>query len=575
MIPSVYINLEDDVAKVVARIKRERASVLVLVCPKRCQLFSDSINLRLLKKQTDLLSKEVSILTMDERGQLYAKEAGFVLKFLPKSRRMSGISDIQFQQKIENAAGAHQQASSGLSRTVKEVASFVSSLVAKKPEPGPASLNEPSGVGFEQAVREAVSGGKNRVAQAKANERFKTNRFAISEKTGKGKKHKRYQTFVLSLALGLSLAVGLALIFVVLPRASVRVFPKSEPITRDYDFSLDSAAKEADLDKWILPAVKFEETLELKSKFKSLGKKDVGNKALGSVRIYNFTGQILNLKTETTSLSAGSKIYYLTGNAMQIKPTKYKNPSAKEVNEASLSEPFEIIAGAGGEDSNLPAGIRMEIANQVFGSRPQLLYAKTETPLVGGTSRFLSVVAESDITVAQNELASQILTSVQKKLSNEGSQFIENSYRIEVLEFKADKQPGTESPNFEAFLKAKVSGLAFKPKLLKDLVVQRIGQTLSENRHLKTSGDFNLSYKIRSADLNIPSAVLAVHFEGKAVANLLTEELPQKLIGKNRREASEFLQSMASIEKAEITLSPSWQSSFPWFAKKITILLEK
>jgi hypothetical protein len=36
MIPSIYINLEDDVPKVIARIKKEKNSSLVLVCPKRC-----------------------------------------------------------------------------------------------------------------------------------------------------------------------------------------------------------------------------------------------------------------------------------------------------------------------------------------------------------------------------------------------------------------------------------------------------------------------------------------------------------------------------------------------------------
>src|SRR3989338_9007574 len=98
-IPSIYINLEDDVSKVFARIKRAKSDSVVLVCPKRCFLFSDSINLRLLKKQVDLLKKEVFILTMDERGQMYAKEAGFSLKFLPKTVKNNGVSDIGHRSK--------------------------------------------------------------------------------------------------------------------------------------------------------------------------------------------------------------------------------------------------------------------------------------------------------------------------------------------------------------------------------------------------------------------------------------------------------------------------------------------
>src|SRR3990167_6766132 len=96
MIRSIYLNLEDDIPKITARLKRERADEVVLVFPKKSFIFSDSINLRLLKKQVDLLGKKVHILTMDEMGQAYAKEAGFNLKFLPRARPAGGgFGDIR------------------------------------------------------------------------------------------------------------------------------------------------------------------------------------------------------------------------------------------------------------------------------------------------------------------------------------------------------------------------------------------------------------------------------------------------------------------------------------------------
>ena len=95
MVKTLYLNLEDDVAKVVAKIKRERTADVVLVFPKKSYVFSDSINMRLPKKQVDMLGKQVSILTMDERGQEFAKEAGFALKIMPKMTRGKTISDIR------------------------------------------------------------------------------------------------------------------------------------------------------------------------------------------------------------------------------------------------------------------------------------------------------------------------------------------------------------------------------------------------------------------------------------------------------------------------------------------------
>ena len=41
-----------------------------------------------------------------------------------------------------------------------------------------------------------------------------------------------------------------------------------------------------------------------------------------------------------------------------------ESPVTKEINEASLDQPFQVIAQEGGESYNLPAGTRLEITNQ-------------------------------------------------------------------------------------------------------------------------------------------------------------------------------------------------------------------
>ena len=584
MIPSVYINLEDDVAKVTARIKKEKAETLVLVCPKRCQLFSDSINLRLFKKQAELLKKEVFILTMDERGQTFAQEAGFKLKFLPKSRPASAMSDIYLQPKVTEP----EEEKSGLVKTVKDVAGFVSGLVGKKSdeEPQPPKEEEPLRAKSETVFAD-LSFGTELARPLKKKNVYKgpevhsgkklkavkdENTFFDQEVPLVTAKKRKRSSLAITLILALSLIVVLGLVFVVLPSAKVIAYPKAEPVTRDFDIALDILTKAPDSVRLVLPATSIIENVEVSSKFKSHGKKDVGNKATGSVRIYNFTGQILNLKAETTALAAGNKTYYLTEDALQIKPTKYKNELTKEIDESSLSGQFSVIAASGGEDYNLPAGVRLEITNQVFGSRPQVVYAKSQTPISGGTSRFLSVMEDADLVRAQSELGAQALENLQRTLTAENrGVIIENSYRIEVVEFIANQKTGDETPNFEASLKAKITALAFSQDDLNKLLIDRISQTISGNQRLKTNSDFKVQPKIRTIDLNVPSGILSVHFEGKAVSQFNSETLPTQLIGKNRQEASEILQSMAEIEKVELTLSPSWQNTFPWFPGKIKI----
>ena len=585
MIPSIYINLDDDVARVVARLKKTPSEKVVLVCPKRCQLFSDSINLRLLKKQVDFLKKEVFILTMDERGQIYAKEAGFELKFLPKGKNPSSFSDIQVRHNLP-AEAASDDKSWEFAQKAKEAKKFVSGLAsfAKKDVAGKtAELSEKFSVSGKKPSPK-LTGKKVSTSGPKITKDpiFSQNKFTdellasdpgyfLPDNPEDAEKPKKRWLFSISLAA--SLVVVLALIFVVLPAAAVEVYPKTEPVTRDFDVTFDLNAKVADEARLVLPAVKVDQTLESTSKFQSQGKKDVGAKAAGSIVIYNFTGQTLNLKAATTILTAGNKSYTLAQDAMQIKPTKYKDANTKEIDPASLNSPFEIVAQMAGEESNLPAGVRLEIANQIFGSRPQLVYAKTQSPVGGGTSRFLSLVSEADLATAQDQLGKNLLSQVQQALSQNGQQLTENSYRLEVISFVADKPAGTESPSFSATLKARVVGLAFSESALKELLIKRISQNLSENRTLSAGKDFDMVYKIKTIDLNAPAAVLSVHFEGKTLMKVETEKLPGILIGKTKNQARDVLESMPEIERADVTLSPAWQRNFPWFSAKIKVKL--
>jgi hypothetical protein len=558
MITTVYLNLEDDVAKIVARIKKVRGSEIVLVCPKRCFLFSDKMNLVLLKKQTDFLQKKISVLTMDDKGQNFAKDAGFEIKVFPKNNfKPTGVSDIQVQRTHVKNVEPLTPAENQLSKAVKDVSNFVSGLVMKKEAPveSLSSIDKPT-----------VLKTQNKSPQA------------LSLKQGIPptlKKSSKSYFRIFSLITLLTVILSLVLFFLVLPEAQVIIYPKSEKLIRDFDISLDSTAKKYDVASLVLPSVKISETLTQSNKFQSKGKKDVGNKASGYIKIYNFTGQILNLKSETTTLNVSGKTYKLVNDALQIKPIKYKNAKTKEIDETSLSEPVAIVASSGGEDFNLPAGLRMEISNTVFGSRPQVLYAKTSDPITGGYTRYLSIVSEADISSARDQLGAEILSIIKQKLTDSGLELLDNGYRIEVVDFSTDKAVNTESPSFNAKLLAKISGLAFSKNDFNVLVKERLSQGISESKELNLDEHTEIVRQLKNIDLNLFNASLAVHLETQAFSKIKVDEFFEKLKGQSVKNANEVLLADENIDKAEVTLSPSWQKTFPLIKNKINIIINK
>jgi hypothetical protein len=544
MNPNLYLNLEDDVSTIVEKVKKLRSNSLVLVCPKRCFLFNDGINLKLLKKQLDILGKEVFILTMDEKGQAYAKEAGFQLKALPGSQTSSRFSDIKVQPSKINTG--RQQNTEPVFETYKE-------------EKGKVFAENR----HNKIVEDIFTKPDIQIFNAEFPSEIK--------KAFEFKKQKRSNKKITAVIFIFSLLVVMAVFLLVIPKADVIVYPKTEPITRDMEISLGTSVKAPDSSRLVLPAQKFAESMEASGTFQSQGKKEVGSKASGTVKIYNFTKKPLNLKAQTTTLTIGTKNYFLTSDVDSLKPTIFKNVKTKEVNTASLGASFEIVGEAGGESYNLPQGTRIEISNKVFGSNPLTLYAITDSPVSGGVSRFLSVITEQDIANSQESLGNTLLSKAREKLLLKNLTIADKAYAIESADFKADKPANAESPSFGASLKANITGLAFNSDELKKLVNDRISQSLSAGKKLGPENAGVLTYKIKSLDLNGETGVLLVHFEGESVSEINIADLAKQLKGKNKTEVSKILAIRPEIEKIDITLAPSWQKMFPWFESKIFV----
>lgn len=531
-----------------------------MVCPKRCFLFSDALNLRLLKEQTDALGKELFILTMDEKGQAYAKDAGFQLKFLPKVNSAKAFSDVKLPQRpvlAESQPVVEQGILAAAVQGIKETAKkFVPTMTP------------------EIKIQEDVPSDNLETAlpDVKTTDTFFPDEIRQDYVQPKAKSH---MSKIITSTVVISLILILLLVFVILPKASVVVFARREPITRDMEISMSGNIKEIDTAKLAIPATLVDETVIVTDKFQSQGKKQVGNKAAGTVKVYNFTKLPLNLKDSTTILSVAGKNYILAASISALKPTTYKNAQTKEVDEASLDGSIQIISENGGEDYNLPAGTRLEITNQVLGSKPQLVYAKTDSEITGGTTRYLSVISQEDAVAAQTRLEQKALDQTREKLSELGLVLADKAFAFSGQEFSTDNPIGTESPFFQGAMQTKINGLAFKKTDLENLISQRINQTLASNKTLQIKSPDQTVYTIKSLDQTNQLAVLEAHFEGQAVYNIDLPNIAPELVGKTQSQVNEILRSKAEIDRVDIILAPSWQKNFPLFSSKINVSISQ
>lgn len=581
MTKTIYLNLEDDVAKIVTKLKRENGDEAVLVFPKKSFIFSDSINLRLLKKQIDMLGKKVSILTMDERGQNYAQEAGFELKRMPRTQRANSISDIRTRTApVPESVAAMSQ---GFDPEPVEFPEPVESAprkraVAKKTTASKTTTARAAAAGKATAAKKTAV--KKTTAKATAVKRpsitvsdepifdqglepvQKQENFFIppDSKVTRPARRKSYRAYVVGF-IALALVIILLLVLVVLPSASVVVYATPQSVSRDIDVIADVNAQTLDSAQLTIPAVNVNESQTIADTFQTNGKKEVGSKAEGRVAIYNLTGSPMALRASTTTLTIGNKSYVFKSDQGNVRPV-----ASGTDNNATVAD---IVAVDGGEAFNVPAGTRVEITNQAFGSQPQRLYAKTVTQVVGGTSRFVSMVTKEDLNAAQSDLTKRVVNGINANLSGGNAKLVEGAYTVNVTSFNTDIPEGTEAQNFTAELKVNITGLAFDETALKNMIRQRLLMTLGANKDLQGVNNDQVIYQIKNLDANQGIMQLAIHYESKSKPRIDTKDLQNKLAGKSKKEASDLILSNSDIEKVEITVQPPWQSGLPRFGSKI------
>jgi hypothetical protein len=288
------------------------------------------------------------------------------------------------------------------------------------------------------------------------------------------------------------------------------------------------------------------------------------------VRIFNLSPTTLNLKKGTTSLKIQDKEYLLASDAIGVPALTTKTASAP--NAGFLAK---IEAGGFGESYNFPENTKLEIINQVFGNKPDVLYAKVETGLVGGSSRFISVIQQDDLDTAKEKLISQALEKNSSQLTLEGYILPEGSYKVETQEFTTDVPLDTEATSFKANLKAKLVGLAFKPEQLQTVIRARVETVLPEATTLQSMNKDKLTYKVSEPDFTAGSMKLAVFFESRLYHKPDLSQILKDAPGKSIDSFLADLKKQDTVESAKVDIFPSQRKKLPVLKQKIVLKIQE
>lgn len=538
----IYLDVDEEITSVIDKIKKvQDKQDIALFFPKRAILTQSIVNLKLLKKQIDLLNKNILIITSDETGFNLAKKSGFkVKKTLEKDK---SIEKVNIEEEDKSKINIEKFLKNNDEKTENKKV-LKNDLPKKKDKQFLNFLN---------------------------NNNSKKKR--ASRKSGKGK-------VVLLPSFGfrsllffflISFILISIIFFVVLPKAIITIAPKLEPFSSDVDISVSGNVDSLDQANKMIPGVI--EEVEIKStskKFNSTGEKDVGVKTQGTVILYNNYSSSPQPLIASTRLQSQGKTYFLL--------SETTIPGAKIEGGEQVPGKKEVMVEAeeSGEEYNI--GPSNFVIPGLAPSRQKNIYGKSEVSFSGGSTKQVKVITEEDLNKAKESLLEEIfqkgIEDIESKIKKE-RMIVESTAQKEIIELKTNGENEKEMDNFEMELKAKIIAMSFYKDDLEKLIFTNLNNELAQEKFFV---DENIEEGIdfEGTDFNVEHKKLDLRLHiNKQVGWRIDETVVKKAIkGKTSEESVKYLLENSIGEKAEVNFWPFWIKKVPQIEKKIKVILD-
>jgi len=379
---------------------------------------------------------------------------------------------------------------------------------------------------------------------------------------------------LLRMRLTLVLVIGLFLIFIgslfaaywYLPQAEVTLYLEPEMLAKDFTIKLDPNASTPDKENFVLPARQIEVEVENKKSRVTTGSKEIGDPAKGEVTVYNGTSNEKTFKAETKITSLAGLEFTFDDEVKVASQSSAAEPPGKAV--------VKVTATKIGTEGNLTAGTEFTIANYAKSD----YVAKNDSAFSGGTSRQIQAVSEEDQKTLLADLETSLEKEAREKLVAQLSleqKLIEESIANQVVNKDYDHQIGDETENLELTLKLKSSALVYTEQELRDLVEDKILESITEGFNYQpeeTEFSFDLEKVNEDGSVTVKS-----HLEAKLTPQLDLEQIKKNLAGKYIVIGRAYLNNLPKVtgfEEKIIPRLPGRFGTFPRVAKKIEIKLK-
>ena len=401
---------------------------------------------------------------------------------------------------------------------------------------------------------------------------FSAAAFGISMKTflnkihlGKLLKDGSSRKKLLIISIPLILFVGVLLYYALARTATVNLGVKSENIdkTETITFSKES---ETNPSKNILNVQFIENTQDGKISTATTGTKETGEKAKGSVIVFNSSDSGKTLSAGTV-LTSSNDLVFTTDKAVTIASAS-GNLEGTQNGKAEVT----VTAEKFGTNYNLPSDTKFTIA------QTSELAAKNDKAFTGGTKKEIKIVAQKDLDKLTKDLQKQLEKQAQTEINSKANSqvsilpdFVTTTFDRKSFSRKVDE----EATEVSLTGTIKFEAVSYTNSDLVEFAKIKLSENIPDNMIIDpqkvTAQASNLTQKDgeASAKVTISAAVLP---------KIDPNEIAKQITGKSIKVAIKDLQNIPEVEKVNIRVFynlPLLPQRLPFSSKKIKVEIDK
>lgn len=533
----LYLEPDEEITSIIDRFKKLKAKKIALVVPRDAVVMQSVVNLKLLKREAENLRKELSLVTSDKVGRNLASQVGLATydkldqEFLRPEEEieLSDLEEIR-DEKIEEL---------GKDTSDEEMAKVEKSPFDKAEINKPEKLSS-APIAPEKPKKKSFMGLRPRL-----------------------KLNKRLLVF----GVIFSLFVVTFITFLFLPKAQINIRVKAEKINHNFEFIADKNLVDVDLEKKSIPATLVEKTSEKESTASATGEKEIGEKAKGTITIYNSYDSASQVLNAGTKLTRDGKVFLTT------QKVTVPGFTLKQGNSVPGTANVSIEAEKQGASYNVSAG-----KFTISGFPSSQFYAQSSQALTGGFSEIVTVVSENDINTLKSNLTKELDLEIKKELIGqvEGeTELLEEGILVTEVSFTTSANVDDQKSDFSGKLTLKAQALAYKKSDFENIANESFTQKISQLGKELAEVDYNnLKKEVKSTKLEQGQMTVVVSGEAFAAPQLDQKVLKSNLAGKDRIRAEEYLTGFIEIDSVKVDLWPFWVKKVPSLEESIKINID-